>query len=206
MAKQGSVISGLIDCFATAISMALQYGVPLCALVDKFTNTRFEPSGITTNAEIRIARSVADYIFRWLALKFLPDHDTVRGNLDVFGRPPEEELPAPATAPIEAVTTPAGDPAASARPGTGTASVAPAAPVAGPETGGAGTPAHTPRTQLPACEDQRLSPFPGDDLASGSGRAALSRLWVVDGAERFLLSVLQLRHDQRLLLTDRNPR
>ncbi|MEZ4650764.1 MAG: hypothetical protein R3E97_18680 [Candidatus Eisenbacteria bacterium] len=93
MAKQGSVISGLIDCFATAISMALQYGVPLCALVDKFTNTRFEPSGITTNAEIRIAKSVADYLFRWLALKFLPDHDTVRGNQDVFLAPVEEERP-----------------------------------------------------------------------------------------------------------------
>ena len=92
MAKQGSVISGLIDCFATAISMSLQYGVPLCALVDKFTNTRFEPSGITTNPEIRISRSVADYIFRWLALKFLPDHDTVRGNLDVFPAPAEEEM------------------------------------------------------------------------------------------------------------------
>ena len=97
MAKQGSVISGLIDCFATAISMALQYGVPLCALVDKFTNTRFEPSGITTNAEIRIAKSVADYLFRWLALKFLPDHDTVRGNQDVFFTASEEEGPSEAT-------------------------------------------------------------------------------------------------------------
>ena len=80
MAKQGSVVSGLIDCFATAISMALQYGVPMKALVDKFTHMRFEPAGITTNPEIRIAKSITDYIFRWLALKFLPDHDSVRGH------------------------------------------------------------------------------------------------------------------------------
>src|SRR5690606_12593770 len=71
MAKQGSVISGLIDCFATAISISLQYGVPLQALCDKFSHTRFEPSGITTNPDIRIAKSIADYIFRWLSLKFL---------------------------------------------------------------------------------------------------------------------------------------
>jgi ribonucleoside-diphosphate reductase alpha chain len=81
MAKQGSVVSGLIDCFATAISLSLQYGVPLKTLVDKFTSSRFEPSGITTNPEIRIAKSVTDYIFRWLALKFLPDHNAVRGSI-----------------------------------------------------------------------------------------------------------------------------
>jgi ribonucleoside-diphosphate reductase alpha chain len=72
MAKEGSVVSGLMDSFATAISLALQYGVPLQVLVDKFIHTRFEPSGFTNNKEIPIAKSIADYIFRWLALKFLP--------------------------------------------------------------------------------------------------------------------------------------
>ena len=72
MSKEGSVVSGLMDSFATAISLALQYGVPLKVLVDKFTHTRFEPSGFTNNKQIPIAKSVMDYIFRWLALKFLP--------------------------------------------------------------------------------------------------------------------------------------
>ncbi|MCZ6506913.1 MAG: vitamin B12-dependent ribonucleotide reductase [Acidobacteria bacterium] len=71
MAKEGSTISGLMDSFATATSIALQYGVPLQTLVDKFTHTRFEPSGFTNNPEIPIAKSVMDYIFRWMASKFL---------------------------------------------------------------------------------------------------------------------------------------
>jgi len=71
MAKQGSTVSGLVDAFATAISIALQYGVPLKTLVDKFSHTRFEPAGFTTNPEIPIAKSINDYIFRWLASKFL---------------------------------------------------------------------------------------------------------------------------------------
>ena len=71
MAKEGSVISGLMDAFATAISMALQYGVPLEKLVEKFSYTRFQPSGFTNNPQIPVATSIVDYIFRWLALKFL---------------------------------------------------------------------------------------------------------------------------------------
>jgi len=73
MAKEGSTISGFADAFAQAISYALQYGVPLQALVDKFSHVRFEPSGMTRNAEIRFAKSIVDYIFRWLASKFLPN-------------------------------------------------------------------------------------------------------------------------------------
>ncbi len=70
MAKEGSVVSGLMDSFATSISLALQYGVPLQVLVDKFSHTRFEPSGFTGNPDIPIAKSITDYIFRWLSLKF----------------------------------------------------------------------------------------------------------------------------------------
>jgi ribonucleoside-diphosphate reductase alpha chain len=72
MSKEGSVVSGLLDSFATAVSLALQYGVPLKVLVDKFSHGRYEPSGFTNNPQIRIAKSITDYIFRWLALKFLP--------------------------------------------------------------------------------------------------------------------------------------
>jgi ribonucleoside-diphosphate reductase alpha chain len=70
MAKEGSVVSGLMDSFATAISLALQYGVPLRVLAEKFSHTRYEPSGFTGNPDIPIAKSITDYIFRWLALKF----------------------------------------------------------------------------------------------------------------------------------------
>ena len=75
MNKEGSVISGLMNSFATSISIALQYGVPLKILVNKFVHSRFEPSGFTSNPNIRIAKSIVDYIFRWLALKFLPAED-----------------------------------------------------------------------------------------------------------------------------------
>jgi ribonucleoside-diphosphate reductase alpha chain len=75
MAKEGSVVSGLMDNFATMISMSLQYGVPLKILCEKFSHTRFEPSGFTGNPEIPIAKSITDYIFRWLSLKFLPQED-----------------------------------------------------------------------------------------------------------------------------------
>jgi ribonucleoside-diphosphate reductase alpha chain len=86
MAKEGSTISGLMDSFATAISLALQHGVPLRLLVDKFSHTRFEPSGWSGNAEIGYAKSIMDYLFRWMGLKFL-DHQppAPRGVEDVHG-------------------------------------------------------------------------------------------------------------------------
>jgi ribonucleoside-diphosphate reductase alpha chain len=75
MSKEGSTISGLMDGFATAISMALQYGVPLEVLVNKFAHMRFEPSGFTGDRELPMAKSILDYIFRWLALKFMNPED-----------------------------------------------------------------------------------------------------------------------------------
>jgi ribonucleoside-diphosphate reductase alpha chain len=71
MAKEGSTISGFADAFAQAVSYALQYGVPLQVLVDKFSHVRFEPSGMTKNPQVRIAKSIVDYVFRWMAAKFL---------------------------------------------------------------------------------------------------------------------------------------
>ena len=71
MAKQGSTISGLMDAFATSISIALQYGVPLEDLVEKFSHTRFEPSGFTNNRQIPMAKSIMDYIFRYLSVKYV---------------------------------------------------------------------------------------------------------------------------------------
>ncbi|MDX1964062.1 MAG: vitamin B12-dependent ribonucleotide reductase [Pirellulales bacterium] len=74
MAKEGSTIGGLMDCFGTAISMGLQYGVPLEVYVNKFSHTRFEPLGFTKNPEIRMAKSVVDYIFRFMGITFLPGY------------------------------------------------------------------------------------------------------------------------------------
>jgi ribonucleoside-diphosphate reductase alpha chain len=71
MAKEGSTVSGLMDSFALAVSIALQHGVPLKLFCEKFAHTRFEPSGWSGNAEIGYAKSIMDYIFRWLQLRFL---------------------------------------------------------------------------------------------------------------------------------------
>jgi len=98
MSKEGSSISGLMDSFATAISLALQYGVPLSTLVDKFIHSRFEPSGFTGNKDIPMAKSVMDYIFRYLALRFLQKED--RHNVGLIAdqedtyAPPRPSLPA----------------------------------------------------------------------------------------------------------------
>jgi ribonucleoside-diphosphate reductase alpha chain len=83
MAKEGSTISGFADAFAQAISYALQYGVPLQDLVDKFSHVRFEPSGMTRNPDIRFAKSIVDYIFRWLAAKFLSAEAQYHAGLNV---------------------------------------------------------------------------------------------------------------------------
>jgi len=93
MAKEGSTLSGIMDAFALSVSISLQYGVPLRALVDKFVNSRFEPSGYTGNPKIRYAKSVVDYLGRWLGGKFIsPDY------LDHDGVEVEEGV-APAAAP-----------------------------------------------------------------------------------------------------------
>src|SRR5579883_788396 len=95
MAKEGSTVSGLMDSFALAISIALQHGVPLKLLCDKFAHTRFEPSGWTNNPDIGFAKSIMDYIFRWLQLRFI---DGQQGELFANFRPK-----APAVTAIEAV-------------------------------------------------------------------------------------------------------
>src|SRR5688572_23353515 len=90
MAKEGSTISGFADAFAQAISYALQYGVPLQVLVDKFSHARFEPSGMTKNPETRFAKSIVDYIFRWLATKFLSPEAQFHVGVNVKEQPVEK--------------------------------------------------------------------------------------------------------------------
>ncbi len=94
MAKEGSTVSGLMDTLATTISVALQYGVPLKDLVNKFAHVRFEPSGFTGNQEIPIAKSIVDYIFRWLGSRFLSAEDRI--NLGLQERVTGDEAPAAA--------------------------------------------------------------------------------------------------------------
>ena len=98
MAKEGSTISGLMDAFATAVSFNLQYGVPLKFLVDKFAHVRFEPSGWTGNQTIPYAKSIMDYIFRWLGAKFLgPEYAVTEAGETPTLRPtepdPQQQLP-----------------------------------------------------------------------------------------------------------------
>ncbi|MEA2645363.1 MAG: ribonucleoside-diphosphate reductase alpha chain [Chloroflexota bacterium] len=99
MAKEGSTLSGMMDSFAIMVSLSLQYGVPLEALVSKFSHVRFEPSGYTSNKEIPIAKSIVDYIFRWLASKFYDDE--AKEAIGIIRREPKPEpvaeaAPAPA--------------------------------------------------------------------------------------------------------------
>jgi ribonucleoside-diphosphate reductase alpha chain len=93
MAKEGSTVSGLMDSFATAISLALQHGVPLRVLCEKFAHTRFEPSGWTGNEQIGYAKSIMDYIFRWIQIRFLSGQ-----QLDLFaGLSPKAAVPVEGT-------------------------------------------------------------------------------------------------------------
>ena len=108
MAKEGSTISGFADAFAQAISYALQYGVPLQALVDKFSHVRFEPSGMTKNGDVRFAKSIVDYIFRWMASKFLSPEAQYRAGVnnrdEAFDSAQANTVEEPVTVPAPKVT------------------------------------------------------------------------------------------------------
>ena len=112
MAKEGSTVSGLMDGFATSLSLALQYGVPLEAIVDKFSHTRYEPSGFTKNPDIGYAKSITDYIARWMAVKFL-------GRTREDGREPAALPMSTSETPRPALLEPASKPAAVAAPSSG---------------------------------------------------------------------------------------
>ena len=97
MAKEGSTIGGLMDVLGTAISIGLQYGVPLEVFVNKFAHSRFEPAGFTKNPDIPIAKSIADYIFRWLGMEFIPGYREAnaprRPSSDVEATPTSPPMP-----------------------------------------------------------------------------------------------------------------
>jgi len=108
MAKEGSTISGFADAFAQAISYALQYGVPLQDLVDKFSHVRFEPSGMTKNPDVRFAKSIVDYIFRWMAAKFLSPEAQYRAGVNNR----EELLTTPEQLPLDVAAAAGASPTA----------------------------------------------------------------------------------------------
>ena len=175
--KEGSTLRGMMNSFATAISIALQYGVPLETLVSKFAYMRFEPEGITTNPEIPFAKSMPDYIMRWLASRFL-DAD-IQEELGIL----TPEVRAKKTA--EDITLRRGR--RLARPGQRRDH--PRAP--GPAAGGGG--------------DDRLTagrPRPHDRPRPRPGVQPVRRH---DAAHRLVLHVLELRQQHRLRLIFRRP-
>jgi ribonucleoside-diphosphate reductase alpha chain len=118
MAKEGSTISGFADAFAQAISYALQYGVPLQTLVDKFSHSRFEPSGMTKNPEVRFAKSIVDYIFRWMATKFLSTDAQYRAGVNLREEPADVREPAAPQVTVTAAAPDAAAPPAAEKPKT----------------------------------------------------------------------------------------
>jgi len=156
MAKEGSTVGGLMDCFGTAVSMSWQYGVPLDVYVNKFSHTRFEPMGHTKNPDIRIAKSIVDYIFRWLGITFLPGYREANKGLfaaEEAAKPgdesPGERMPAakkagglssgPGTAAAKTTAAPKPTPAAVAPASASKVTVAKAASTNGNGTNGNGS-------------------------------------------------------------------
>ena len=193
MSKQGSTLAGVMDAFSVAISIGLQYGVPLETYVGKFTNMRFEPAGMTDDPDIRMAASVMDYIFRRLALDFLPYER--RAELGIF------------TAKERAAQVRAE--AAAARRVVDLAAMAASAPIeAKPETadgdrqaggeqaGGGGG----------AGQGRLVDRAAGGRARQGRRRAALLHLRHEDAPGRQLLRLRGLRLHQRLQLTPRRAR
>jgi ribonucleoside-diphosphate reductase alpha chain len=178
MAKEGSTVGGLMDCFGTAVSMALQYGVPLEVLVNKFSHTRFEPMGYTSNPDIRIAKSIVDYIFRFLGVKFLPGYRELMLGQKAEGDNGGEGKGAAAAPPGGALSSgvPGALAGAAAAAAPGKAPVegnkAPSAPGAAPSRNGSGAPGgnspngkHTQKAPGATSGDKLFAEF-HDQLAS----------------------------------------
>ncbi|HTU02871.1 MAG TPA: hypothetical protein VMG58_13675, partial [Candidatus Sulfotelmatobacter sp.] len=173
MAKEGSTVSGLMDSFATTVSVALQYGVPLRDLVNKFAHVRFEPSGFTGNPEIPIAKSIVDYIFRWLGSRFLTDDD--RANLGLIDRSNIVDSPPAVVGLSGAGTSPLGGDAG-ADAAIGATPPAPATPTAStvPGTKPSGDQPKAIAVAAPAAGNQELTVIATNGKANGhaNGHAA----------------------------------
>jgi ribonucleoside-diphosphate reductase alpha chain len=178
MAKEGSTISGLMDTFATTVSVALQYGVPLHDLVHKFAHVRFEPSGFTSNPEIPIAKSIVDYIFRWLGSRFLPPED--RATLGLVDRSATAES---SVQPLNLGLGGDGGAGSAGTSGSGSGAGAPsgaagpALPLSGDKAGSSDTPgraASSPATAVAAPGREAPSTPPAREWPNGSPRSTAS--------------------------------
>ena len=191
LGKQGSTLAGVMDAFSMAISVGLQYGIPLDSYVAKFTNMRFEPAGLTDDPDIRIASSVMDYIFRRLALDHLPYED--RAELGIL------------SAAERAAEVAGHDPAAGLAEEVDPEVLAQSAAVEQPHTERSAVPAPAQPQAQPAA-----APFPAaaaqhgrtDRVPAGPhrGRSALPHLRHQDAPGRQLLRLRRLRLHQRLQL------
>ncbi|MBI2827134.1 MAG: vitamin B12-dependent ribonucleotide reductase [Planctomycetia bacterium] len=175
MAKEGSTVGGLMDCFGTAVSMSMQYGVPLEVYVNKFSHTRFEPMGHTKNPDIRIAKSIVDYIFRWLGITFLPGYREANA-----GVPPES-----AGVPQEDV------------PGE----TRPALRTSGGPSGGAGSPTGTDAAKTATANGHATVPKPhingnGNGNGHGNGHAAETKVVLLERTDVELGGRLRVRSEQ----------
>ncbi len=173
MAKEGSTVSGLMDTLATMTSIALQYGVPLRDLVNKFTHVRFEPSGFTGNPEVPIAKSIVDYIFRWMGSRFLSKDD--RDALGILGGEIVSTAPLEATPQLGAFDAPAGPE---------TDSIAAAAPPV-PSTSSGGEGGDRPHGLGSMAATSNGSVASDGDAANGSSHSAAS----VGAGQRIAFSV-----------------
>ena len=184
--KEGSTLRGMMNAFATAVSIGLQYGVPLEVLVNKFSYMRFDPEGMTKNQEIPFAKSMPDYIMRWLASRFIEDADAPRGP-----RHPDQGGPGPQGRAAGAVQPRHRRPDA-----TGTATATAARPTPRPTAAASGRGGPGRRG-----DDRHPAGRPGADEPRARPRPRLRPVRRHDAADGQLLHVHQLRQQHRLRLT-----
>ena len=166
MAKEGSTVSGLMDTLATSVSLALQYGVPLKDVVNKFAHVRFEPSGFTGNSEIPIAKSIVDYVFRWVGSRFLASDD--KASLGLIDRSAiVDEVPASGSV---------GGLSGSSSPSLHVPSAAAdAADASGPSRSGLDSP--TPASSSEPTQAADAEPPTATAVGRGAGRRSRRRSW-----------------------------
>ena len=200
MSKQGSTLAGVMDAFSVAISIGLQYGVPLETYVSKFTNMRFEPAGMTDDPDIRMAASVMDYIFRRLALDFLP-YEPARelGIFTAAERAAQRQAPrrtsaspAPVEEHVDFAALASSAPIEAARSSRRSRRASGGTTEAGTATHGGQRQADRPR--------RLVDGVAGTGAGQGCRRAAVLHLRHEDAPGRQLLRLRGLRLDQRLQL------
>ncbi len=182
VSKQGSTLAGIMDAFSISVSLGLQHGVPLATYVRKYTNMRFEPAGITDDPDLRIATSLVDYIFRRLAVDYLPIEE--RAELGVLST---SERMQPTLPGVEEIATPS----------SGIVESEAVDPVIATVVDGS--------APAPIRSGRSVASGPPGSLARAAGRSVLLPVRQCHAAGRLLLRVRELRDDQRLLVMGITP-